>query len=154
MDIATITSAWNGIKIAKDTFTFILNSKIETETRTKVTEALRVLGDAQDQLFQLREELFRLQTENKELKDTLSDQEKWKSKLTNYELTETPGGAVVYKSIQGTEHYACPSCIERKELQILQDRRIFTGSFECPGCGKAFLINPKETKSWPSRSID
>ena len=81
MDIATITSAWNGLKIAKDAFTFILNSKIETETRTKVTEALRVLGDAQDQLFQLREELFRLQSENKELKDTLSDQKEWKSKL-------------------------------------------------------------------------
>ncbi len=154
MDIATITSALNGLKIAKDTFTFILNSKIETETRTKVTEALRVLGEAQDQLFKLREELFRLQTENKELKDTLSDQKEWKVKLTNYDLTKTPGGAVVYKSKQGTEHYACPSCIERKELQILQDRRVVAGSFDCPGCGKTFPINPMKTKSWPLRSID
>ena len=29
-------------------------------------------------------------------------------------LEETDGGAIVYKAIEGTEHFACPSCIAKK----------------------------------------
>jgi len=83
-----------------------------------------------------------LQEENKRLKDTISENEEWLQKKSNYELIETDGGAVVYKSLKGTPHFVCPSCLERKEIQILQDRRVVSGGFDCPGCSKAFLIKP------------
>jgi predicted RNA-binding Zn-ribbon protein involved in translation (DUF1610 family) len=134
MDISTITTALSSLKIAKDAFTFLLDTKIEADARSKVIEALQGLDEAQDQLFQLRGELFRLQTENKELKDALFEKNEWKQKILNYELVETSGGAVVYKSKAGTQHYACPSCIERNEIHILQDRRVMSGDFDCPGC--------------------
>ena len=55
---------------------------------------------------------------------------------------ETPGGAVVYGFDGSPKHYACPSCINKKELQILQDDKTYTGEFTCPGCNKSFPVNP------------
>lgn len=142
MDVATVSTAFNSLKIAKDAFTWLLESKIEAESRTKVLDALRAVGDAQDNLFKLREDLFALQTENNAIKSKLAEKEEWKDRLQKYKLVQTEGGAIVYQSEEGTQHYACPSCIEKKEIQILQDRRVMSGAFACPGCGKLFNIKP------------
>lgn len=142
MDIATIGAAANSLKVAKDVFTWLLESKIEAESRAKVLEALRAVGDAQDNLFRLREELFVLQTENRDLKAKLTENEEWKARLAKYKLVETAGGAHVYRTEEGTPHFACPSCIEKKEIHILQDRHVMSGSFECPGCDKRFTVKP------------
>lgn len=144
MEVATITAAYNGLKFAKETFTFLLETKIEVDARQKILDSLRQVGEAQDQLFQFREELYRLQTENRELKESILNVEDWKSRKMAYDLVETEGGAVVYQSKGTPKHYACPSCIERKEIQILQDRRVLSGDFDCPGCGKHFPVKPME----------
>jgi predicted RNA-binding Zn-ribbon protein involved in translation (DUF1610 family) len=60
---------------------------------------------------------------------------------SNYELVETEGGAVVYKSKTGPDHFACPSCFNN-EIQILQDRRVVSGIFDCPGCKASFPVKP------------
>ena len=132
--------AYTGLKAAKETFDFLLSTKIEAESRTKVLEALRILGDAQDQLFQLREELFRLQSENQALKTQISKAESWDTRISNYELSQTDGGAIVYKSKSKPEHFVCPSCTEKKEIHILQDARKAMGTFTCPGCDKLFPV--------------
>lgn len=144
MDLTAISAAYNGLKVAKDIFAELSNLKIETRSLEKINEAVKRVGEAQDALFQLREELFRLQEENNNLKRAIGETEAWKSRVAGYDLVQTPGGAVVYKSKEGTDHYACPSCIEKKEIQILQDRRTMSGDFECPGCGKAFPVNPRK----------
>lgn len=92
MDIATISAAANSLKVAKDVFTWLLESKIEVESRAKVLEALKAVGDAQDNLYRLREELFVLQTENRDLKTKLTENEEWKARLAKYRLVETAGG--------------------------------------------------------------
>ena len=138
MDISTLTAAVTSLKTVREAFSYLLSTKIETEAKAKVIEAMNSLGNAQDQLFHLREEIFRLQEENKQLKETISETTDWSEKQNNYDLVKTEGGAVVYKSISGTEHYACPRCMERKEIQILQDDRSYYGEFNCPGCGKTF----------------
>jgi predicted RNA-binding Zn-ribbon protein involved in translation (DUF1610 family) len=143
MDIATIGAAVNGLKVAKDAFTWLLESKIEAETRTKVLEALKAVGDAQDNLFKLREELFVLQAENRELKADLAEKEEWKELLAKYTLVETAGGAHVYRTEEGAPHFACPSCINKKQIQILQDLKVMSGNFVCPGCDKKFRIKPE-----------
>jgi hypothetical protein len=140
MDIA---SAYTGIKFIKESLSFILNAKIEAATREKISEVLERLGTVQDTLFYLREELSRLQIENFELKEKLNAAEDWKGKLAEYELKETQGGAVVYQFRGNPTHYVCPSCLNKKEIHILQDRRVGSGIFDCPGCSKTFPIKRK-----------
>ena len=142
--MGTITAAYNGLKIAKDIFTGVAELKIEAESIAKISEAVKKVGDAQDTLFQLREELFRLQEENNNLKQRINEENEWNSRIENYELTKTAGAAIVYKSKEGTEHYICPSCKEKKEIHILQDNRTQSGKYRCVNCNSEFPINPQK----------
>jgi regulator of replication initiation timing len=141
MDIA---SAYMAAKFIQDSLKAILDKKVESAAKEKIREILEKVGPIQDTLFELREELFRLQTENTQLKEELKENEDWKRKLTEYQLTETPGGAVVYQFKGEPKHYICPSCLNKKEVHILQDTRTMGGGFSCPGCSKLFRI--KQTR--------
>jgi len=68
MDVALVTAAWEGIKFAKDALKAALGYKIEIEVRQKIVAALEKLGSTQDDLFTVRENLFRLQEENEKLR--------------------------------------------------------------------------------------
>jgi len=142
MDIATISTAYTGLKYAKDTLSGILRAKVESEVQTRISEVMEKLGQAQDTLFNMREELFHLQTENANLRRDIEAQQNWQERLSQYQLTETAGRAVVYQSKTTPMHYVCPSCIEKREIQILQDRRVASGSFDCPGCKVKFPVKP------------
>ncbi len=145
MDIpSSITAVHNVLKIVKEMFTDLLGTKIEAESRPKVTEALAKLGVAQDTLFELREELFRLQTENEELKKQIAQFESWEKQLEKYTLAKTAGGAVVYRFNGDLEHFICPSCVAQRQLQILQDNRTISGEYRCPGCKNGFPIHPQQ----------
>jgi predicted RNA-binding Zn-ribbon protein involved in translation (DUF1610 family) len=109
-----------------------------------VTDALQRLGQVQDTLFELREQLFALQSKNEELQRELASRDRWEEKLGQYELRQTPGGAVVYVSKTQPQHYVCPSCITKRELQILQDSRTMAGKFKCPSCSFDFPVKPFE----------
>ena len=61
MDVASIASAYQGLKAAKDILGVVFDSKVDAEAKPKVLDAMQKLGDAQDALFSLREELFSLQ---------------------------------------------------------------------------------------------
>ncbi len=149
MDLTAIAAAYSGLKTAKDIVTGLAELKIEAESIAKINEAVRKVGDAQDALFQLREELFRLQDENNALRKQVAEQNDWNSRIDNYELVKTPGGAIVYKSKQGTEHYICPSCKEKREIHILQDNRTWSGKFRCVNCEAEFPINPHQPTPTP-----
>lgn len=144
MDIATLTSAYSGLKIAKDIFLGFNDLKIEADSIGKINEAVKKVGEAQDALFQLREELFRLQEENNSLKNTISDFSLWEDKIAQYDLVKTVGEAIVYKYKAEPEHYICPSCISKKSIQILQDTKTMSGSFSCTGCGGSYPIKIEE----------
>jgi hypothetical protein len=109
------------------------------------------VGVVQDTLFHIREELFRLQTENEQLRQQLKTLEEWEKQKSQYELKQTEGGAVVYVFTQtstGTPaHCACPSCFAQKTIQILQDKRDALGTFQCPSCKVSFPINPPPSSS-------
>ncbi len=145
MDIASITAAYNGLKIGKEILSGLLDAKIEADSRAKVTDALSKLGAVQDTLFELREELFRLQSNNDDLRKRIAQFESWDKQLEQYELKKTAGGAVVYQYKGEPEHFVCPSCVAQRQLQILQDNRTMSGKYRCPGCKNEFPINPRET---------
>lgn len=70
------------------------------------------------------------------------EKDKWEERTKNYRLTETPGGAVVYQSTFEPRHFVCPSCFEKKQISILQDRRVVGGVFDCPSCKAPYRIKP------------
>ncbi len=140
MDISIINGAYNGLKTVKDVFTGLSELKIETDSLAKINEAAKNVGEAQDALFQLREELFRLQSDNNDLRKQIASSESWDNKISPYTLTKTNGGAVVYKFNGDPLHYACPNCVAKKELQFLQQVGGYSGDSTCPSCGTSYPI--------------
>ncbi len=136
----TIGAAYAGLKFAKDSLQVALGYKIEIETRTQIPTALEKLGATQDSLFELREELFRLQSDNDRLRQDIAARDEWNAVKAQYRLSETAGGAVVYESSGPPKHYACPACFSRQAVQILQDRRVMSGGFDCPSCKTIYPV--------------
>ena len=139
MDVALIGASYTGLKFVKDALQTILNQKIESRTRDQISAALEKLGSAQDTLFELREELFRLQSENDRLRQELKAREEWETQKAEYQLQETPGGAVVYAYSGSPHHYACPSCFAKKTIQILQGPGYI---FDCSSCNVGYQVKP------------
>jgi hypothetical protein len=147
MDTALVTAAITGIRFIKDSLEVALGYKIENESSAKINEALKQVGAIQDTLFELREELFRLQSENQGLRGQLKAKEGWESQKSQYSLEETAGGGIVY-AFQGTpKHYACPSCFTKETIQILQDKNVMGGQFACPGCEAEYRVKPRQEMS-------
>lgn len=144
MDVASITGAYQGLKAAKEILGAAFDAKVDAEAKPKVLEALHKLGEAQDILFALREELFSLQEANNALRKEIAESASWQSKADQYELTKTPGEAVVYKFNGRPEHFACPSCFNSKTIHILQTNRTMSGKYRCTGCGSEFPVEPQK----------
>jgi len=142
MDLASISTAWQGIKSAKEIFGLVVDAKVDAAVKEKVYEAQAKLGSVQDLLFSMREEMFQLQEKNRALQDQLRDADSWKETADRYELVRTSGSAVVYRFMGDPEHYACPSCFGSKKLHILQDTRTISGKYRCTGCGSDFPVEP------------
>lgn len=152
MDMPNVGAAVDGLKIGIDLLKSLYNRSGGTDDKVKIDDALSKLGDAQDALFTLREELIRLQTENVSLNKQIAESETWDTKLSEYELARTSGGAVVYKSKGKPEHYSCPSCISSKKvIEILQNNRTQTGKYRCVGCKAEFPIEPPRPS--PTRHV-
>jgi len=149
MDITTITAAYEGLKAGKNILKSLYEAKIEADAKEKIDEVMSKLGEAQDTLFSMREELFRLQSENDTLRKQIAESDSWDNKLDQYELIKTAGGAVVYKHIGEPEHYICPSCAAKKSIEILQDNRTYSGKFRCVGCKAEYPINPYRNPQTP-----
>ena len=146
MDVTLVTAAWEGIKFAKDALKAALDYKIEIEVRQKIVAALEKLGSTQDDLFTVRENLFRLQEENEKLRQQLKARDEWETQKAGYRLEETAGGAVVYSSTdkEVPKHYACPSCYTKETIQILQDRGVVSGIFDCSGCKAGYYVKARK----------
>lgn len=144
MDIASIASAYSGLKIAKDIFLGFNDLKVEANSLGKINEAVKKVGEAQDTLFELRDELFRLQEENNSLKSTINEYGSWDDKIAQYDLVKTVGEAVVYKYKAEPEHYICPSCVSTKSIHILQDTKTMSGFYNCTGCGVSYPVKKEE----------
>ena len=136
--------AFEAVRSAKKGLEKYVDLKAEIQSQEAVTGALERLGAALDSLFDLREALSDLQDDNAQLKDRLRSYETWDQRASEYALTRTRGGAVVYRSDGPPEHFACPSCYERREIQVLQESTGFA-SASCPGCRAKFMVKPTAT---------
>jgi len=144
MDIGLFGAAYSGLKFAKDALQLSLDLRVDSESRVQVHAALEKLGVVQDSLFELREELFRLQAENEQLRRDQKISEDWASATADYNLATTVGGAIVYEFVGCPHHYACPSCFSKRAIQILQDCHVMSGKFECPACKAGYPVKQRE----------
>jgi DNA repair exonuclease SbcCD ATPase subunit len=142
MDAISLAGAYQGLKAAKDILTTLFDAKVDAEAKHKILEAQGKLGEVQDALFVLRERLSELQQERDELKGRLSNAEAWQTQADQYELTTTPGTAVVYKYKGQPDHFACPSCFNKHEVHILQDNKLMRGTYRCTGCEANYPVKP------------
>jgi hypothetical protein len=154
VDVTAISAAYNAIKGGKELLTGYLDAKVEKGTEEKIRDVLAKLGQAQDALFEMREELFRLQADNESLRKKQNDADSWAARLAEYELRQTAGGAIVYVFRGEPLHYVCPSCVNKKEVHLLQDNRTVSGKFRCTGCANEYPINPRKDASRLSYSDD
>lgn len=140
MDATTIMAAYSGLKSAVEIFKSYMDVKTEIRATPQISDAFNKLSQAQDVIYEMRDELFRLQTENHNLKCKISESENWDARTSFYELVKTRGGATVYQYKKQPLHYACPHCYENKNIQILQGER----RMHCPSCENVFQVEPQE----------
>ncbi|HBT96540.1 MAG TPA: hypothetical protein DEB25_02280 [Desulfobulbaceae bacterium] len=142
MDVpAIVTVASQSLGAARDILTTLFEAKVDEQAKLKIQKAQRMLGEVQDALFQLREQNSKLQQERENLRAKLAEAETWQTKADKYELAQTPGDSVVYKYKEQPEHFACPSCFNKREIQILQDgNKEYSGTYHCPGCKMSYQV--------------
>ena len=145
MDAVSLAGAYQGLKAAKDILGVLFEAKVDAEAKSKILEAQTRLGEVQDALFVLREQLSELQGDRDTLRSELADAKAWEDRATAYELSSTQGGAVVYKFKRQPEHFACPSCFNKHEVHILQDNRVMAGTYRCPGCSSNFPVGKRKS---------
>jgi len=150
MDFATFKSAYEGLSYAKSALEYVVDKKADAKAQEKVETALARLGDVQDVLYGLRDELAQLQDAAAKLKERIQSYERWDSKAEQYSLVAAPGGAVVYGFKGAPAHYSCPTCFERREVHILQDRRAMSGLFDCPNCKASYPVNAVRAANYSS----
>jgi hypothetical protein len=124
----------------------LVRAAVDLKTRTDISSAIAAVQDsllaAQGTALAAMEKNTELAGQVAQLRDELARVRSWAARVESYELLTAQGGAVVYQSTQGVRHFACPSCFERQQIQILQDMHLQSGDFECPGCRVRFSINP------------
>lgn len=133
-----IASAITALKTVRDIVKVGIDAKADAQAQARVIEVMEKLGVAQDTLYELRDELFRLQGEVERLTREADDRGKLDERLNQYSLFQSEHGATVYKFNGQPSHYACPACINKKRIEILQKGSSKT--HKCPSCNATFFI--------------
>ena len=135
MDMTSIAAAITGIRFAKDTVQTFVDYKVEEGSQAKVSAVLEKLAIAQESLFDVRDELFRLQSDNEQLRQDLKSRDDWDARKARYQLERTETGVMVWGSTFEPKHFVCPVCFERREAHMLQPRGTI---LDCPACKASY----------------
>ena len=152
MDRTHITTAITTLKSLKECLQTLagltLKMQVIGESQAdfpNIQDALNKLSLLQDALFHTREQLVKLQEENSRLQEEIRRREDREDSRIQYNLRQTPGGAVVYESVsQAPKHYMCPSCMNNRQLHILQRVNTRSGQFECPNCRVTYRVEQSQ----------
>ena len=149
VDPATVTNAFGYLKAAKEALANYKNLSDKTEAAEVINTAVQKVGDAQGALVDVQAAMFDLQRENEELKRNQNDDRLWQDKIAGFTLSKTEGGAMVYAA-PGDSYYACPSCVNKREIVPLQDCGTATGAYKCTSCDAFYPIEKVERPAPPS----
>lgn len=106
-----------------------------------VTIDLReTIMDLRQAILNVKDELLQLREENQVLKAAALEKTVWSETDSKYTMIVAPGGATVYQTDGPPPHYACPRCFGEHKRSILQDRRVASGTYDCPECKRDFNV--------------
>lgn len=126
------------------------NSSAVTMALLKVQEEFLV---AQGTALAAQEKISNLLSEIDGLKEELRHVKDWEERVKAYELTTTAGGAVVYRFKGEPGYFVCPSCYEKRTIEILQDKGGSFGYYECPGCKVEYQVKQKMRREVQVKAI-
>jgi hypothetical protein len=142
-----ISAALAAFKAAKDLGKVIFEAKIDHDVQEKYRGVLDKLGDAQDTLYELRDELLTKQSEVEKLQRTLSENDDWRTRIGQFAIVQTAGGAVVHQFEGGPPYYACPNCINDRRIVPLQDNRTLSGKYRCVACKSEYPVEAQQRQA-------
>lgn len=143
--IAGIKFVGDALKLKKEHF-----SGSDKKDNEKIDTALQALDQTKSLVYELRDELIKLQAEQQNLHAQIEGFEKWQSKIDDYQIIKTSGGAKVYQNLDEPDLYICPSCIHEERIELLQPAR--NNQSECPKCKSLFQVDPKPQRTVATRS--
>ena len=145
MDMSLVQAGIASVKALQGIAKVGLDAKVDAKASAKILESTGQLGKALDALYEMRDELFRLQTENNELKRDADRRLAFEARRETYEMVKTAGGAVVWRFKAEPMHYACPNCMNEDRIEVLQDNRALAGTYRCTakGCTASFPVEPE-----------
>jgi hypothetical protein len=118
-----------------------LTKKIGELVKAGVTLGLQeTIVELREAVLNAKDEVLHLREENQSLKAEASKKAAWADIAAKYTLGQAPGGAIVYRTDGPPPHYACPRCFEDQKRAILQDRRVASGTYDCPECKRDFNV--------------
>ncbi len=141
MDASAIVAAIQSLSVLRTTIGALARLKLDAATLSQVTDAIEKLCEVQGGLLAAQAELFQLQHENQRLQRELQEAQDWKQRLSKYQLVQATGGAFVYRSKGPPEHDACPVCVEKQQLHILQTNGNSSGIYHCSSCRAEFNVD-------------
>lgn len=125
MDMVAIAGALNSLKITKELVEAIIGLRDAQAIDVKRREIDAKLGDAQQIILTVQQELLAEMNKRHNLEKELMRFEGCEAEKKRYQLKETAPGSFAYAvkpSCQGEEpmHYLCATCYHRHKISVLQ----------------------------------
>jgi len=140
--LAEFSAVVASVKTLGDIIRTAVDLKASSEIALALSRVQEDLLSAQGSALESQEKISSLLSEIDGLKEELRHIKNWDERVKGYELTTATGGAVVYRFKGEPEHYVCPSCFEKGAVQILQDKRLSSGYFQCSSCKVDYPVKP------------
>jgi BMFP domain-containing protein YqiC len=140
MDLAAITSALSGLKVATDLAKGVQSLKTDTEVRQKTSDLLDAVLSARATLFEAQETQTTLLQRIKELEQKVASFEDWDREKQRYQLKAIDTGAFAYMHKPGMENgepavWLCQACFQKGHVSPLQFRAQDRGTGGAGGRG-------------------
>jgi rubrerythrin len=150
MDIGSITSAINSLKVAKDIAQALLELKSLGDVQAKVIDLQAQILSAQSSALDAQSEQFELRKRIAEIEKQLSELQVLAAERQRYELKVVAPERYAYvlkAEHRGAEpeHWLCANCFDRGEKSIMQlgPHSQYGKQYQCPRCNHTIAIELK-----------
>lgn len=128
----------------KELVSVAIAAAVDSKARDQLIALQSKLEEAQVQNTAVLEALRTLYEENHNLRQQIEKSDSFKAELAFYAINPTPGDAHVLQHREHPNRLACPSCVNKQEIHILQPRFGTKNARYCPGCETCFPTKPDE----------
>jgi len=119
----------------------VVNSPDAEALKASILDLDKEIHNLKTQVYDLQTKNFYLERENEALRKKVDINIQWENTKALYEPFQTPGGALIYRSIKDApvRLLACPNCMEERKIIFIQPDPDFLDRYYCPGCQRWFM---------------